>query len=126
MSPATFDKLESLAATTKASRIDVHIGIVLVNSEDKVLRKTTLSAHAAAFKLNTESVGQRSSTMFIPRLTTLTSDAKYITGLAEGPLVGMSVYEFHLRTADGVSRIVAITSDAAGLICIFRRGSEML
>lgn len=122
VSPATVDKLGSLAAMTKASRIDVHIGMVLINSEDKALRKATHSAYAAAFKLNTESVGQSSSTMFNPRLTTSISDAIYIMGLVEGPLVGMSVYEFHLRTPDGVSRSVAITSDATEIL---GRGNEL-
>ncbi|KAK3111988.1 hypothetical protein LTR53_012193, partial [Teratosphaeriaceae sp. CCFEE 6253] len=116
-------ELRDIVSIAQPSRtglsLAVHFGVILFAYKDKLLRKTTF--HLGAF--HDEAVGEAK---LFPRLTTSTTDAKYVLELtADTSLTrARSLYEFHLRDSAGVLRIV--TRDARGVAQPGRSADEIV
>ncbi|KAK4545745.1 hypothetical protein LTR36_002699 [Oleoguttula mirabilis] len=94
-------KLEAFLGTTADSVFEIQFGLVLINTDDKALRKNTLSS------LNVEFVDVKAT--WDPRLTTQTKDAHYLCNLTDGTLHCKTLYENHVRDAGG--RVLQIPAE---------------
>jgi len=93
----------------------VDVGLILMKSPDhKILRNSTFTVQSLQSKLRADS-SITIETVFLPRLTTSTSDVQHVLDLMSGPLDGMTFYTFFLRDQDG--RLHEVDVPIAALDC---------
>ncbi|KAK5126968.1 hypothetical protein LTR85_008326 [Meristemomyces frigidus] len=100
--PPVLQKLEAFLGTIAAdSAVAVHFGLILLNTDDRGLRKNAFSGITADFS--------SAKATFNSRMTSQTKDAHYICSLADGAtaLRCKVLYEIHTRDASGQSLEIA-------------------
>ncbi|TKA83546.1 hypothetical protein B0A55_00520 [Friedmanniomyces simplex] len=108
------EKLEKLMADTRNRQpifsLEIHFGILLYAYMEKSMRKGTFTEKS--FRPN-----DVEATLLSLRLTTSTSDAKYVLELIEGasPTRAYSCYEFRVRDSAGNRRSIDCGDDAGPL-----------
>ena len=98
--------------------LEVQLGLLLFGYKDKFLRKGSVSA--TKFRS-----GAVEETKMYPRLTTSTSDAKYLLGLVDGTTQTQSLYEFHVRDSAGLAKVIVCGSDA-GLVSSWTKDRQTI